>query len=174
MLAGIGIGGLIQDLDVETYFKETNVDLLGVMLCMNNGVPRLPQAGRGRCDRQLVVGRWHQRRRWAAARYTAAKHGVVGATLTKTGAIEGGPHGIRVNAICPGFILSEIMGQNGLNSPWGPELLKKATLGRAGQPAEVAEVAVFLALRPGVVRQRRHHPGRWGLVRPARLNSPLR
>jgi NAD(P)-dependent dehydrogenase (short-subunit alcohol dehydrogenase family) len=37
------------------------------------------------------------------------------------------------------------MGRNGLKSPQGPELLKKATLGRAGQPAEVAEVAVFLA-----------------------------
>jgi NAD(P)-dependent dehydrogenase (short-subunit alcohol dehydrogenase family) len=41
--------------------------------------------------------------------------------------------------------VTEITGQNGLNSPQGPELVKKATLGRARPPSEVAEVAVFLA-----------------------------
>ena len=141
-VAGIGIGGLIQDLDVETYFKETNVDLLGVMLGMKHAFRAfLKQGGGGAVVNWSSAGGINAS--FGSGAYTAAKHGVVGAT--KTAAIEGGPHGIRVNAVCPGFILSEIMGQNGLNSPRGPELLKKATLGRAGEPAEVAEVAVFLA-----------------------------
>ena len=49
--------------------------------------------------------------------------------------------GIRVNALCPGFILTEIMGARG---PALPEMHEKAALNRAGQPSEVAEVAAFL------------------------------
>jgi NAD(P)-dependent dehydrogenase (short-subunit alcohol dehydrogenase family) len=73
--------------------------------------------------------------------YAAAKYGVIG--LTKTAAVEYGPHGIRVNAICPGFILTEIMGAHGLQA-YG-DLPEKAALNRGGQPQEVAEVAAFLA-----------------------------
>jgi NAD(P)-dependent dehydrogenase (short-subunit alcohol dehydrogenase family) len=47
-----------------------------------------------------------------------------------------------VNAICPGFILTEIMGASG--GAKYPEMFEKAALGRAGNPAEVAEVAAFL------------------------------
>jgi NAD(P)-dependent dehydrogenase (short-subunit alcohol dehydrogenase family) len=73
--------------------------------------------------------------------YNASKHDVVG--LTKCGAVELGPKGIRVNCICPGFILTEIIGAAGAASQ--PEIFKKASLGRAGEPHEVAEVAAFLA-----------------------------
>jgi NAD(P)-dependent dehydrogenase (short-subunit alcohol dehydrogenase family) len=72
--------------------------------------------------------------------YCAAKAGVIAAT--KAGAIEYGPRGIRVNVICPGFILTEIMGAAGANIPGMKE---KAVLGRAGLPHEVAEVGAFLA-----------------------------
>ena len=56
-------------------------------------------------------------------------------------AIEGGSLGIRVNAICPGFIHTEIMGAHPEHIPG---ILEKAVLGRGGQPQEVAEVASFL------------------------------
>jgi NAD(P)-dependent dehydrogenase (short-subunit alcohol dehydrogenase family) len=72
--------------------------------------------------------------------YNAAKHGVIGAT--KCAAVEYGHRGIRVNAICPGFIHTEIMGAN---PDLTPGILEKAALGRGGQPEEVAEVAAFLA-----------------------------
>jgi len=49
---------------------------------------------------------------------------------------------VRVNAICPGFILTEIMGAAG--AARAPEMHEKAALGRAGQPHEVTEVAAFL------------------------------
>jgi NAD(P)-dependent dehydrogenase (short-subunit alcohol dehydrogenase family) len=48
-----------------------------------------------------------------------------------------------VNCICPGFILTEIMGAAGLAGQ--PDIVAKAALGRAGEPSEVAEVAAFLA-----------------------------
>jgi NAD(P)-dependent dehydrogenase (short-subunit alcohol dehydrogenase family) len=73
--------------------------------------------------------------------YSASKAGVI--AVTKAAAVEYGADGIRVNAICPGFIQTEIMGASGGKK--FPEMFEKAALGRAGQPAEVAEVAAFLA-----------------------------
>jgi NAD(P)-dependent dehydrogenase (short-subunit alcohol dehydrogenase family) len=58
------------------------------------------------------------------------------------GAVEYGGQGIRVNVICPGFILTEIMGAAGVDIPG---IKEKAALGRAGLPHEVAEVGAFLA-----------------------------
>ncbi len=73
--------------------------------------------------------------------YSAAKAGVI--SMTKAAAVEYGAQGIRVNAICPGFILTELMGAAGLEHY--PGIADKAALGRAGQPGEVAQVAAFLA-----------------------------
>jgi NAD(P)-dependent dehydrogenase (short-subunit alcohol dehydrogenase family) len=72
--------------------------------------------------------------------YCAAKAGVI--AVTKAGAIEYGAKGIRVNVICPGFILTEIMGSGGESIPG---IKEKAALKRAGLPHEVAEVGAFLA-----------------------------
>ncbi len=76
----------------------------------------------------------------ATSVYSAAKAGVI--AVTKAAAIEYGSQGIRANALCPGIILTEIMGASG--AAHFPEMLEKAALGRAGQPEEVAEVAAFL------------------------------
>jgi NAD(P)-dependent dehydrogenase (short-subunit alcohol dehydrogenase family) len=72
--------------------------------------------------------------------YSAAKAGVI--AITKAAAVEYGARGIRVNAICPGFIHTEIMGAG---ADRDPSLLTKAALNRGGRPDEVAEVAAFLA-----------------------------
>jgi NAD(P)-dependent dehydrogenase (short-subunit alcohol dehydrogenase family) len=72
--------------------------------------------------------------------YSAAKAGVIAAT--KAAAAEYGRQGIRANALCPGFILTEIMGAAGAASY--PGIAEKAAMGRPGQPDEVAEVAAFL------------------------------
>lgn len=72
--------------------------------------------------------------------YAAAKAGILG--LTRALAKELGPT-IHVNAICPGVIETEV--GNTLTRARGPELAKGIALGRLGTPADVAEVAVFLA-----------------------------
>lgn len=76
------------------------------------------------------------------AHYGAAKAGVI--NLTKTMALEWAKYGIRVNAIAPGFIETE-----GVKEVFGAEvvekLAKKAPLGRAGRPEEIAYTVIYLA-----------------------------
>jgi NAD(P)-dependent dehydrogenase (short-subunit alcohol dehydrogenase family) len=75
----------------------------------------------------------------ATSVYGAAKAGVI--SLTKTAALEYGSKNIRVNAICPGFIQTEIMGASLAQYPGASD---NTPLRRLGQPHEVAEVAAFL------------------------------
>jgi 3-oxoacyl-[acyl-carrier protein] reductase len=63
--------------------------------------------------------------------------------LTRTLANEVAAHGIRVNAIAPGVVLSD-MGERMVRAV-GPELIAAIPLGRAGQPEEIGKLAAFLA-----------------------------
>lgn len=83
------------------------------------------------------------------AGYIASKHAVAG--LTKTAALEAAPYGIRVNAVAPAAIDTQMLKdiQNNIN-PGKPEETSKALkagipFGRFGSPKEVAEVVWFLA-----------------------------
>jgi NAD(P)-dependent dehydrogenase (short-subunit alcohol dehydrogenase family) len=138
-VAGIGIGGPIHKITMEDYDKVMDVDLRGVILGMKHGARAIVKSGNGG-----AIVNWSSVGGLGGSPYTAiynaAKHGVVGAT--KVASIELGPKGVRVNAICPGFILTEIMGAAGAQS--NPDMFGKAALGRAGEPHEVAEVAAFL------------------------------
>jgi NAD(P)-dependent dehydrogenase (short-subunit alcohol dehydrogenase family) len=73
--------------------------------------------------------------------YVAAKHGVVG--LTRTAAIEYAEAGIRVNAVCPGFI------DTPMTAPMTPQrsaaVLAQTPAKRMGNPEEIAEMVVWLA-----------------------------
>jgi len=138
-VAGIADGARITDITQESYERTMDVDLRGVLFGMKHGIRAMVAAGNGGS-----VVNWSSTGGLGGSPYTsiynAAKHGVVGAT--KCAAIEFGRKGIRVNAVCPGFIHTEIMGAN---PDAMPGVLEKAALGRGGQPDEVAEVAAFLA-----------------------------
>jgi len=138
-VAGIGVGAPLESTDMADYDKVLDVNLRGVLHGMKHASRVMIAAGRGGS-----IVNWSSVGGLGGSAYTAvynaSKHGVIG--LTKVGAVELGPKGIRVNAICPGFILTEIMGAAGAASH--PDMFTKAPLGRAGEPHEVAEVAVFL------------------------------
>lgn len=78
--------------------------------------------------------------------YTAAKHGVVG--LTQVAALENAGHGIRVNAVCPGFIETPMVMDGPLKARENPEALESiedsTPAGRLGQPEEIAEAVLWL------------------------------
>jgi 3-oxoacyl-[acyl-carrier protein] reductase len=73
--------------------------------------------------------------------YSASKAAVVGYTLSS--AKELAPKGIRVNAIAPGFIDTDMV--RGVTSDWYERRLQSIRMGRIGTPEDVAGVAVFLA-----------------------------
>jgi NAD(P)-dependent dehydrogenase (short-subunit alcohol dehydrogenase family) len=138
-VAGIGEATPLTSVTMEQYDKVMDVDLRGVLLGMKHGIRAMLDTGGGVIINWSSIGGLNAA--LATAVYSAAKAGVI--AITKAAALEYGHRGIRANAICPGFILTEIMGASG--AAHFPEMFEKAALKRAGQPHEVAEVAAFLA-----------------------------
>jgi len=91
--------------------------------------------------------------------YTAAKHGLIG--LTRTAALEGGEHGITVNAICPAYVRTplvdnQLADQAKANNMTKDEVIEKIMLGPAAvkrliEPAEVANFVAYLCTEPAGV-----------------------
>lgn len=140
-VAGIGLAAPIHKFPMEDYDKVMDVDLRGVFLGMKYGIPKLREAGGGSIVNWSSVGGLNASEvGMPTSVYNAAKAAVV--SLTKSASSEYGRKGIRVNCLCPGFIETEIMGASGGKN--FPHMYEKASLGRAGRPEEVAEVAAFL------------------------------
>ena len=83
------------------------------------------------------------------ASYAASKHGVIG--LTRTAAKEAGHRGVRVNAICPGFIYTPMSDQSwaiqakaGASEEKRKARIESVPLGRGGTKEECAELIAFL------------------------------
>jgi NAD(P)-dependent dehydrogenase (short-subunit alcohol dehydrogenase family) len=137
-VAGIADGGMLTDLPMDMYDHLMDVNLRGVFLGMKYGIRAMLQNEGGSIVNWSSVGGLNGAA--GTSVYSASKAGVIAAT--KAAAVEYGAQGIRVNVICPGFVLTEIMGAAGADLPG---IKEKAALLRAGLPHEVAEVGAFLA-----------------------------
>ena len=137
-VAGVADGGPLADVTMEFYDRLMDVDLRGVFLGMKHGIRAMLPTGGGSIVNWSSVGGLNGSAYTSV--YQAAKHGIIGAS--KSAAIEYGTQGIRVNVICPGFILTEIMAQGA--EDFIPDIAAKSALNRAGESPEVAEVGAFL------------------------------
>jgi NAD(P)-dependent dehydrogenase (short-subunit alcohol dehydrogenase family) len=137
-VAGVAEGVMLTDVTMEQYDRTMDIDLRGVFLGMKHGVRAMLEAGHGG-----AVVNWSSigglNSSVATSVYGAAKAGVI--SLTKTAALEYASKGIRVNAVCPGYIKTEIMGAALDQYPGAAD---NTPLKRLGQPHEVAEIAAFL------------------------------
>ena len=140
----INNAGITQDARLvkmtEAQFDAViDVNLKGVFNCTQLIVPHMLEAKSGAIvNASSVVGIYGN---FGQTNYSATKFGVIG--FTKTWARELGPKGIRVNAICPGFVATEMvkaMPENILQ-----DIERRSWLGRLGTPAEIANVYLFLA-----------------------------
>lgn len=145
--AGIlGVIGNIGELPLDGWKQLIDVDLNGVFLCTKHEVNAMSADGGGSILNMAsaagLIG-WP-----GASGYVAAKHGVVG--LSKAAALEYAPQGIRVNSLCPSYVLTPMVEKDLFEDTLGndEELIAAARanhpIGRFAQPSEIAAAAVFL------------------------------
>ena len=137
----LGVDILTHEYPEEAWNTVINVNLKGVWLCMKYQVPRMLEQGGGAIVNNSSVNGLVGSPGESA--YTASKHGVIG--LTRTAALEYAGRGIRVNAVCPGYIytpmVEEIVDANPEDTR---RILQRYPLGRLGTSEEAAEAAVWL------------------------------
>ena len=123
----------------EDWDWVISVNLKGVFLCLKFEIAYMLQQGHGAIvNAASVAGLVGVKNNVA---YVASKHGVVG--LTKASALECAQAGIRVNAVCPGFIRTPILNLDGA-SEGESRYVSIEPMGRLGRPEEVAEAVVWL------------------------------
>lgn len=131
----------LVDYPEDAFDRVIAVNLKGVWLGLKYVAPALRTPGAAIVNTASIAGLMGSRNIVA---YTASKHAVVG--MTKTAALELAPRGIRVNAICPAPIETNMA--KALESVAGPVMRERLTatlpLKRYGEPAEVAALVAFL------------------------------
>jgi NAD(P)-dependent dehydrogenase (short-subunit alcohol dehydrogenase family) len=139
-VAGIGNAQPLADVTMDEYDRIMDVDLRGVLLGTKHGIRAMLPTGGGAIANWSSTGGLNGSTLPTSV-YSAAKAGVI--AVTKAAAVEYGTQGIRANAICPGFIETEMSGGPGAAARF-PNLVNGTALKRGGQPGEVAELAAFL------------------------------
>jgi len=138
--AGIALGASVLDATPEDWQRTLDVNLTGVFLGLQAAARAMRETGGAIVVTASDAGLRGGRNMGA---YCASKHGVLG--LVKCAAADLVPHGIRVNAVCPGVIDTPILGP-----AHGQQLVMERVLGpmhpmgRVGQPVEVARAVAFL------------------------------
>jgi NAD(P)-dependent dehydrogenase (short-subunit alcohol dehydrogenase family) len=142
--AGVGARPRVRlhEIVEENWDRVLDINLKGVWLCMKYEIAQMLMQGGGAIVNTAsimgLVGSWSR-----SAAYNASKHGVVG--LTKTAALEYATAGIRVNAVCPGYIRTPLIEATLATQPeMEAQIVARHPVGRMGRPEEIAEAVVWL------------------------------
>jgi NAD(P)-dependent dehydrogenase (short-subunit alcohol dehydrogenase family) len=145
-LNNAGIGGQsskVSEMSESMWLEVIGVNLNGVFNCMKH---QLIQMEKQKCgvivNMSSILGKVGFAN---ASHYVASKHGVIG--LTQAAAMEYAPMGIRINAICPGFIQTPLLTKSGIveNSEFQHAIMNLHPMKRLGVSEEVAAGFIFLA-----------------------------
>lgn len=136
--AGINIDRTMKNLTVEEWNKVIQVDLNSYFYTVKAAQPYFMQQGSGRIiNISSFVG---QMGNFGQANYAAAKAGIIG--FTKVAALEFARSNVTVNAICPGFIETDMFAN--IPEKAKEAILKRIPLGRVGSPQDVARGVRYL------------------------------
>jgi NAD(P)-dependent dehydrogenase (short-subunit alcohol dehydrogenase family) len=132
----------VLTMDEATYRRTLDVNVKGVMLCCKYGIPAIVKAGGGSvinvASFVALVGCTVPQ-----DAYTASKGAVL--ALTKSLAVQFGPQHVRVNAICPGPILTPMLADLFPSEEEKMKRLNRIPMGRFGLPEDIAFAALYLA-----------------------------
>lgn len=137
--AGIGVHRLLHETSDEDFDRVVMVNLRGTFLGLKHQIRQMLNQEAGgaivntssNAGLMAVIG---------LSAYAATKHGILG--LTKNAAVEYANDKIRVNAVCPGAIMTPLLAD--LPPERAAEILAPQAMARAGDPAEVAAAVVWL------------------------------
>lgn len=143
-VGGRGLNVALEDMPLDKWRYYFDLNLTHVFLCTKLiGGAMLPR-GRGRVINTASISGMIANRGIAGRHYETTKAAVI--QFTRAIAADWAPRGVTVNAICPGLFMTEP------NRAWAekfPEVIKtfvdSVPMGRAGDPAEIGPLAVFLA-----------------------------
>jgi acetoacetyl-CoA reductase len=143
--AGVNRDRTIRRMSAEEWREVLATDLDSVFYCTHAALPHMIERGGGRIvNTSSIVG---QMGNLGQSNYAAAKAGIVG--FTKSAAQEFARHNITVNALCPGFIETEMV--TSLTDEVQQALIAKIPLGRFGTAEEVARLCRFLVSEGGYI-----------------------
>ena len=148
--AGIACIAPAEDTPVDVWRTVLDVNLTGpFLLCQEFGRRMLSRRDGSIVNIASVAGLRGVADR---AAYNASKHGLVG--LTRTLAVEWGGRGVRVNAVCPGWVKTEMDEASQAEGAYGDaDIMAHVPMGRFAQPDDIAQAVAFLAdpVRSGFV-----------------------
>jgi NAD(P)-dependent dehydrogenase (short-subunit alcohol dehydrogenase family) len=145
-LNNAGIGGepnKVGDMTEQAWLKVIGVNLNGVFNCMKHELIQMTKQKKGVIvNISSILGKVGFAN---SSHYVAAKHGVLG--LTQTAALEYAIQGIRINAICPGFIETPMLTQAGISdhADIKQHIIDLHPMKRMGNSEEVASGFIFLS-----------------------------
>jgi NAD(P)-dependent dehydrogenase (short-subunit alcohol dehydrogenase family) len=139
--AGVSGRGRTNDTPLAEWERILGVNLTGVFLCAKHAHAAMKASGGGAIvNTASIMGLVAVQ---GAVSYASSKGAVV--NMTRATALDYAKDGIRVNAVCPGFMESRMKGIAPANSADLGDLAARHPLGRLGKPSEVAKAIAFLA-----------------------------
>jgi NAD(P)-dependent dehydrogenase (short-subunit alcohol dehydrogenase family) len=136
-----GTSGPVTEQTADSYAAIFDTNVLGTLLSMKHELRVMQAQGHGSIiNLSSTVG---ERGAAGASVYTASKHAVEG--LTKAAALEGAAFGVRVNAVAPGPVETEMLDRFTGSADRKAGLIAGVPLKRAGEPDEIAQAIVYLA-----------------------------
>ena len=124
----------------ETFDQIMEINVKGVWLCMKHQIPQMLVSGGGAIVNMSSISGMIGAS--GLPIYVASKHAVLG--LTKSVALEYAKEGIRINAVCPGMIETDLLDRVFANQEVKERLIAMHPIGRVGKPEEIAEAVVWL------------------------------